>query len=368
MNWKRSCLEYLVASYVFICGGRKELPQSPRKIFVLRNNDIGDLLIITPIFAALKKRFPETEIIAGIGDWNRDVLENNPWIDTILSINAPWHNKFTPKPRNPFRRLFQILNYIFTSEEVAALRKKRVDVGIDVTGTWEGALLFNRAGIKSTIGVKGYGGGHLSSTACIPFDLLAHVGEAALNQARLLGVTEFPEARPQLFLTDTEIDEARKRWSVSFPAATPKILIFLGAGFPMKCRSPRFFRELIPLLLSNKYSVALAGSSADGVLGTELARDFSGVENWCGQMKLRQSFAATATCDVVITHSSMALQVAAAFKKPTLVLLTALHRVEDHQRVWGYPYPCVTLGLTTGLTESEEAQQAFEHLRQILPV
>ena len=366
MNWKRSCLEILVASYVFISGGRKKWPESPRKIFVLRNNDIGDLLIITPVFEALKKRFPEAEIIAGIGDWNRDVLQNNPWVDTVLSINAPWHNKFTSRPRNPFRRLFQILGYIFTSKEVPALREKRVDVGIDITGSWEGALLFNQAGIKSTIGVEGYGGGHLSSTACIPFDPLAHVGEASYQQARLLGVDSFPEARPQLFLTDAEIVEGGERWSTSFPTASCKVLIFLGAGFPMKCRPPEFFRELIPLLLAVRCSIALAGSTADVALGTELSRDFHDVENWCGQMKLRQTFATTATCDVVITHSSMGLQVAAAFKKPTLVLLTDVHQMDDHQRVWGYPHPCVTLGLTAGLNEREEAEKAFAQLRQFL--
>ncbi len=34
-------------------------PASPRSIFVLRNNDLGDLLVVTPLFEALRRRIPE---------------------------------------------------------------------------------------------------------------------------------------------------------------------------------------------------------------------------------------------------------------------------------------------------------------------
>ncbi len=82
-------------------GQRETAPQakdtcrnSPKSIFVLRNNDIGDLLAVTPLFEALRRRFPAARLTAGVGDWNRDVLANNPYVTDVLPVNAPWNNKF----------------------------------------------------------------------------------------------------------------------------------------------------------------------------------------------------------------------------------------------------------------------------------
>src|ERR1700761_6147528 len=93
--------------------------ETPREILVLRPNDFGELLTTTPIFEALKKRFPTTRIIAGIGHWGRPILENNPFIDEIVEIDAPWNNKLVQdrSPRN-------ILRFLWTSPQVAALRKR----------------------------------------------------------------------------------------------------------------------------------------------------------------------------------------------------------------------------------------------------
>src|SRR5438067_13587373 len=56
-------------------------------IFVLRNNDIGDLLVVTPLFDALKRRFPDNKIVVGVGNWNFPVLQNNPHLSEVLPIN-----------------------------------------------------------------------------------------------------------------------------------------------------------------------------------------------------------------------------------------------------------------------------------------
>src|SRR5476651_1759607 len=93
MNWKRGLIESVVRGASCFGVRAAKQPVSPSAIFILRNNDIGDLLIITPLFEALKRLFPQAQIIAGIGGWNQEVLRNNPWVDQVLQINAPWHNK-----------------------------------------------------------------------------------------------------------------------------------------------------------------------------------------------------------------------------------------------------------------------------------
>src|SRR6185295_2632407 len=101
-------------------------PQPPRSIFVLRNNDVGDLLVVTPLFEALRQRFPETWIAVGVGDWNRGVLEGNPYLSEILPVNAPWFNKYQDAA-GPLGRLA----YIRSSPEVRRIAESRFEIGID---------------------------------------------------------------------------------------------------------------------------------------------------------------------------------------------------------------------------------------------
>src|SRR4051794_32832229 len=112
---KKKLIEGLVG--LAACAARSwikegHLSKGPR-IFVLRNNDIGDLLVITPLFEALRRRFPDAWIAAGVGSWNRQVLEHNLHLDQLIEVNGPWHNKVSPRrPHNSVRGFIDSLRYI----------------------------------------------------------------------------------------------------------------------------------------------------------------------------------------------------------------------------------------------------------------
>jgi ADP-heptose:LPS heptosyltransferase len=212
MAWKRSLLEAAVWSIARCVPALAHCPDPPRSIFVLRNNDIGDLLVVTPLFEALRRRFPQARIIAGVGAWAAPVLERNPHVDEVLTLNAPWHNGQV-RPQG----LDAALRYIATSPEVARLAAARCDIGIDVLGSGFGSLLLMRAGIPWRLGVRGYAGGHSAVQQCVEFDPRAHVGRTALRFAELLGATDLPENRPQLFVEARAAATRRSagRWKTS---------------------------------------------------------------------------------------------------------------------------------------------------------
>jgi hypothetical protein len=84
MGWRRTALDACVAlAGIWTCT-EEQAPENPDSIFVLRNNDIGDLLVVTPLFEALRRRFPRVRIVAGIGDWNRPVLRETRISATFL--------------------------------------------------------------------------------------------------------------------------------------------------------------------------------------------------------------------------------------------------------------------------------------------
>ncbi|MFA8343658.1 MAG: glycosyltransferase family 9 protein, partial [Rhodothermaceae bacterium] len=59
-------------------------PNAIKKILVIREGKIGDLLMITPTIEALAKRYPYSKIDLLINNYGSFVFENNPKIDEII--------------------------------------------------------------------------------------------------------------------------------------------------------------------------------------------------------------------------------------------------------------------------------------------
>ncbi|MFB2935448.1 glycosyltransferase family 9 protein [Aerosakkonemataceae cyanobacterium BLCC-F154] len=311
-------------------------PEKPKTIFILRNNDLGDLLVITPLFEALKKRFPEAYIVAGVGKWNVETLKLNPYISEILAVNAPWHNKFISH-----QGLWNAFNYIVFSAESEEIKNRHFDIGIDILGSYFGSLLMMRAGILYRLGVRGYAGGHTAVQKYVEFNEYEQVGRSALRFAELLGATELPECRPQIFLSDKERELGEYRWSSNLEELQrPKrVIIGPGGGFVEKCWPLENYVELMKLLYSiDNLAVMIVGGKQDREAGNQLSNDFTFVQNLAGDLTLRETFALVAAADLVVCNSSMLMHVAAAFAVPAVVLLgDYFPSSKQHFAQWGYP-------------------------------
>lgn len=350
MSLKRLLTENATRLVAGFAQNAKVSPSQPRSIFILRNNDIGDLLAITPLFAALKQTFPRAEIVAGIGDWNRAVLQNNPWVDRVLPINAPWHNKQVCRlPHNSPRGLLHSVRYIYTSDEIRRLKDARCDIGIDVLGSPEGSLLLMRAGIPWRLGVNGYAGGHSACQQTVTFSEHIQVGRAVLKFAELLGAKQLPDNRPQLFLTRLEQEQALKTWNTLNPSGTklPKrIVLAPGGGFAEKCWPREYYQKLAAQLTQQpNVQVMILGGPADYELGELVKGGSNRITNLCGKTSLRETFALIGAADGVVCNSSMVSHTAAAFDKPTVVMLgKTFDSAQSHKQLWGYGTNDVHLG------------------------
>lgn len=306
---------------------------------MLRNNDIGDLLAITPLFEALHRRFPAARIAAGVGDWNREVLQLNPHLSEILPVNAPWFNKYQTGSR---------LAYLRGSPEVSELARRRFEIGIDVLGSAWGSLLLMRAGIPYRMGVRGYAGGDSAAQATVPFDPALQVGRSALRFAELLGAVDLPENRPQIFLSAAQSEEAERAWSdAEGGERRRRIVVGPGGGLPGKCWPAASYAELAAGLAGEISILVLGGPREEATVGRVAA---ASPRAWSlPAPPLRRVFALVAAADLVVCNSSMLMHAAAAFAKPTLVLLgESFSSASQHQAQWGYPGICRSLGREPG--------------------
>jgi ADP-heptose:LPS heptosyltransferase len=323
--------------------------RKPRSILVLRNNDLGDLLVVTPLFDALRRRFPAAEIVAAVGRWNVATLRHNPHLSDVLVIDAPWFNKFLRRQSFP-----RILSYIAFSAQARTLARRGFDAGIDVLGSPWGSLLLLRAGIPLRLGVRGYAGGHTGVSLAVGFDPEEQVGRSALRFAELLGATDLPSTRPQIFLDDAERFTGEQIWCSRFAPERTRVVVAPAGGLAARCWPPESFAELTALLVDEGRAVVVAGGPRDRALGERVAAaapSASEVVNLAGHLSLRETFALLAAADLVLCNSSVLLHAAAAFKKPAWALLgPSFPSARQHDAQWGHP-GCRSLGREAGSRE-----------------
>lgn len=350
----------------------------PESVFVLRNNDLGDVLLVTPLLHALRRVFPEARLLLGVGDWAASFLDGNPDIDEVLPMNAPWHNKRNCRfPANSPRTFLEGLFFVLFSREARNLARKRITHGIDVLGSRQGSWLLRRARIPHRHGVRGYAGGDNWCESCVPFREDRSVAEAALAFLSLLGVGSPPEVepRPRILLSEKEKTEAEDRWGSRPAPDSLRIILAPGAGFPEKRWGDDNFSRLASLLLertSHRLAVLGGAEDAERITTTESPETSERLANHCGSLSLRQSAALVAKADFVVTNTTVTMHFAGAFRIPSLTLLGPWYdSAKLHARQWGYPEgqvlgPEKADGRASPLSP-EEALDAFVKQTNLLP-
>lgn len=341
MSWKRTAIEAVTWAVARAFPVRRTVTWPPKSLFVLRNNDIGDLLVVTPLFDALRRRFPEASIVVGVGAWNREVLVGNPHVSEIAVVSAPWYNRV-----NGSRDPRVILRYIIQSPEAVALTHRRFDVGIDVLGSAFGSWLLMRAGIPLRLGVRGYAGGHTAAQRHVEFNDREHVGRAALRFSELLGAVDLPDTRPQLFISPAEVDAAEQLWTRDGGPDRQRVVIAPGGGYPGRRWPLEHFVELARrLCCDTNISMLTIGGNDDRAAAERIAAVAPSARDVTGQLTLRQTFGAIARANLVFCNSSMAMHAAAAFDVPAVVLLGPHYdSAAAHAEQWGHGDLSLVLG------------------------
>ncbi|MEM9227774.1 MAG: glycosyltransferase family 9 protein, partial [Verrucomicrobiota bacterium] len=307
-----------------------------------------------PLLHALRQHFPDSFISIGVGDWAQGLLAHNPDIDTVVPINAPWHNKAICKvPWNSAAGLKQALAYIRESPEVIALREAKYTVGIDVLGSPYGSLLMLAAGIPYRMGVRGYAGGHSACQFTQAYDDSIHVGRFALNFAETLGAPRSESVRPRIYLSSEEETAANQRWKDTCAglATTPlKIIVAPGAGLPEKRWPIEHFATLCAAIERQRpVAFIVVGSGEDQAMGERIVQAVPQANNLCGQVSLRDTMALSAQAGLILSNASLMMHVAGAFSVNNAVLLgPAFDSAHDHSTQWGYEGTCMNLAPTSG--------------------
>ena len=309
----------------------------PKKLLLVRPDHLGDLLMLTPTLAWLRKSLPDTEITALVGAWGAASLHNNPHVDRIQRCDFPGFS------REPASNV--LAPYMYALEQSRLLRSQSYDAAINFRyDFWWGALLLYLADIRVRVGYDWpesrrflTHGLPLEPTGGLPGLPLEPFGQtpqhnAALNLRLAQHLLELYYQRSDLNEADARLhyypsaeDERYVRlllseWGVE--RGQKLVAIHPGTGATLKLWTVEGFAAVADAL-AERYNVrvVLTGGANEKVLLKNIAQacktepltlDTSG---WWGRLA-----ALFARCDLVVGLDSGPLNLAVAAGAPTIHL------------------------------------------------
>ncbi len=109
-----TCPYFYLRIYLKKVLGRKN--KSPKEILIIDNAKIGDIVCATPVFRAIKEKYPDSSLTVLVTPRTEGILKNNKRIDKVIPFDFNnFHN---------FSELLKLIGF---------LRKKNFDVGINLS-------------------------------------------------------------------------------------------------------------------------------------------------------------------------------------------------------------------------------------------
>ncbi len=284
-----------------------------RKILIIKLGAIGDVLMTAPSFEVIKKKYTDAKVSLLIGNWSKELVKTNPYIDEIICINE---NMFWKK------KVFRLAALFFL------LKKKK----FDIVYVMHWSNLFNLfvflLGIKERIGFDRLGRGRFL-TKKIPFC----EGDRIYTVYKYLSLVDdnIKQYNPQInvFFTDNELKSA-ERMLKDCGITNPGYIIGIAPGggenpktkMPIKRWPEKYFIEVVKKINIELHApVLLFGSEKEADICLNIEKTIGESRlliNLCGKTTLRQTAALLNKCYLVITNDSGLMHLAIAGGSKTI--------------------------------------------------
>jgi heptosyltransferase III len=307
-------------------GGYPDL-SGVKKILVIKLRHLGDVLLTTPLFSLLKKKFPQAEIDAYIYKSTSPILEGHPAISEIIT----WDEKV---------KEFGFLKKIFKEIKlIRFFRQKKYDLVINLTEGDRGALVAFFSGAKFRVGYdngRGIKGKrkiytHLVKLSSSP----RHVVEKNLDFLRRIGLFPTAEDKSLFFhLPKLAYEKMKNLLKENKLNSKDYILIHPASRWRFKCWPTFKIISLSKELLKRGEKLLFTSGEEEfekkmiAEITEALPKDK--VLNLGGQISLKELGCLIDMSKMVLCVDSLPLHLASAFKARCVVLFGP-----TEERNWG---------------------------------
>jgi ADP-heptose:LPS heptosyltransferase len=303
------------------------------KFLIIRFSSIGDIILTTPVVRCLKKQFPNAEIHFVTKKNYYSLLENNPYIDQVFVLEES---------------LFDLLSI---------LKSENYDFVIDLHNNLRSGIIKNYLGLfswknlflkKSLLRTFSFDKLNFRKWILVKFkkNIMPniHIVDRYLATISSFGVKN-DAAGLDYFIQEKDIFNLK-----SLPENYQKNYIVYAIGGQHETKKLPL-KKMIELCQTIQKPLILIGGKEDFVQGEQLVSEFQGkkiILNLCGKLNLNQSASIVEQSDLVYTHDTGMMHVAAALKKNII-------------SIWGNTVPA--LGMYPYQTNFEVIENKDLHCR-----
>ncbi|MBN3040854.1 MAG: glycosyltransferase family 9 protein, partial [Candidatus Omnitrophica bacterium] len=276
-----------------------------KRILVVNLNWLGDVVLTTPAFKALKEKEPSAYLAVMVVERLRPVFDDNPYIDEVISFDERTSEK----------------SFLSKLRFIARLRKKKFDTAFLVHRSFTRALICFLAGIKQRIGQMRFKTNLILTKKIPPLPAGEHRQDSYLNIFTGAGIS-INDKKPQVYLPKNFESNVIKEIFALGKEFDFLIGIHVAGNWLPKRWPKDFFASLSDrLILELAAGVVFTGAKKDMPAVADVIRlmkekpfDFS------GKTSLKDLAALIQRMDFFISNDSGPAHLAAGLSVPTLVL------------------------------------------------
>lgn len=286
----------------------KKLPDTIRKILIIRMSSLGDIILTSPVIRRLRQQFPAARIDFLVREEYADLVRYNPHLSNIIELNVRHGRPAVKSLRDKIR----LANYDVILDLHRNLRSaflRRFPAHSPVLKIKKNLLLrFLLVKFKINLYRKFYG--HPLSVA-----------EKYLRTAAPLGLPD-DDLRLEMHLPPEAVSKGVEIWS-GLQKENYRVVMAPGARHFTKRWPPDYYAELIRLIYREKGWRTLLVGGADEKAAIEEIQVLAGDEiqrSLAGEISLLETVAIIREAPLFISNDSGLMHAAAAFQKPQIAL------------------------------------------------
>lgn len=200
-----------------------EIMKDVRKLLVIKLDHLGDLLLATPVFRAIKEKYPDVQVDVLINPKAKAIVENNPFIRhtyTYSSIDFDRGNSMVEK------------NFLDNANAIEAVRAEHYDLAIGLREDLDNVPIQMMCGAKKNIGFRTHTKYAKYFDASAANDDRKHAAVVNFDLLSLIGIRQPSVIQPEVFFKEED-----KQWAEHFlkqnhvNANDPIIGFSIGGGW-----------------------------------------------------------------------------------------------------------------------------------------
>jgi lipopolysaccharide heptosyltransferase II len=334
--------------------------QSARRILAVRLDNLGDVLVTTPAFHAIKQSLPEASLTLLASPVGAQAGYLNPDIDDVIIYQAPWMDAWQTLPQEGERE----------QEMIRTLRDRGFDAAIIFTSFRQSSLpaayLCYLADIPLRLAASVDGPGSLLTTRHKHPDRMMHEVERGIDLVSAVGlgtddldlVLKVPEQERRQ--ATGVVEGARSRG--------PVVAIHPGCSMPARTYPWEMYVEVADLLVERLgASILLTGADDERDLVERICEQMcQPAVSLAGELSFATLCAVIEAADLTVTNNTGPMHIAAAVQTP-VVALFALTNPPEQWGPWRVPHRQLYHDVPCRICYSRICPYQHECLRLVTP-